>query len=228
MKRYIFALAFILIPILCFSETEFHKKGLDFYRKGQFELAAAHLEEAKNAEPGNHLIYFYLGNAYFELNDLDNAILNYTDGLDYTEEKGALFYNLGNCYYLKGNFDFSTEMFGKAVLNDPSLYDAYLNAGTAHFKKGNYRGTIVQWETYLESYPETPQYEKIQRALAFLREELSKPEPIERNIDEKTGLDLELLNEVMGDLDKMVNNTENIMEKSEKPVDDLTIEEIER
>ncbi len=218
----------VLLPLPCFSETEFYKKGMEFYRKSQFELAAAHLEEAKNAEPGNHLLYFYLANAYFEMDDIDNAILNYTDGLNYTDEKGLLFYNLGNCYYLKGNYDFSSEMYGRAVLNDPALHDAYLNAGMAHFQSGNYRGTIIQWETYLEAYPETPQNEKIQRALAYLREELAKPEPIERNIDEKTGLDLDLLNEVIGDLGSMVNNTANIMEQSEKAVDDLTIEGIER
>jgi tetratricopeptide (TPR) repeat protein len=210
------------------SESEYFNRGLTYYQGNQFELAAANLEEAKRVEPRNELVYFYLGNAYYQLNDLDNAIITYTAGLSYADNKGIFFYNLGNCYYLKGNYEFSTEMYDKALSHDPTLYESYLNAGNAYYKAGNIEKTIFKWETYLEKYPETPQYENIERAIAYLREELGYGEETPSNVDETTGLDVDLLNEVMSDLDRLTNSTENIMEMSEKPVDDLSIEDIER
>jgi len=223
----IIVLLFTFFDVFAF-ENEYLKKGLEYYSKREFELASAHFKEAKNIEPKNPLIYFYLGNSYYQLNDFDNAILTYTTGLNYTDEKGKFFYNLGNCYYLKENYGFSTEMYSKAVFSDPALVDSYLNSGNAYYKSGNYTSTIVQWETYLEKYPETPQYVKIKTAIAYLKEEVNKPESEQDNIDEKTGLDLDLLNELLSDLDDLVNNTENIMEMSENPVDDLSVEDIER
>ncbi|MGQ9616601.1 MAG: tetratricopeptide repeat protein [Spirochaetota bacterium] len=223
----IFILA-LFVSISVYAESEFFRIGLSHYTRGEFEIAAAHFEEAKNAEPRNQLVYFYLGNSYYQLNELDKAILNYTTGLDFTQDKGKFFYNLGNCYYLKGNYSFATEMYSKAVLHTPNLFDAYLNAGNAYYRAGNYQKTIFNWETYLEKYPQTPQYENIQRAIAYLKEELIRPQEPSKNIDENTGLDIDLLTEILGDLDRFVNQTTNILETSEAPIDDLTTQDIER
>jgi tetratricopeptide (TPR) repeat protein len=209
-------------------EGEFYSIGLSHYQNGDFQLAVAGFEEAKRNNPRNELIYFYLGNAYFQIDDIDNAIVNYTAGLNYSQDKGKFFYNLGNCYFLKGNYMFSTEMYDKALSHEPTLYDSYLNAGNAYYLSGDHEKTILKWETYLEKYPETPQYENIQRAIAYLREGLASAAEKPENVDEATGLDLDLLDEVMSDLDRLTNSTENILEVSEKPVDDLSIEDIER
>jgi len=239
MNRYIifpFTLFFLFIILfgIYASDNEFFKKGLEYYQNNDFQLAAAHFEEAKRVDPDESLTYFYLGNSYYQLNDLDNAIMNFTAGLNFTDNKGVFFYNLGNCYYLKGNYDFSTEMYSKAVLNDPALYDSYLNAGTAYYKIEDYAKTIVQWETYLKKYPETPQYVKIEKAIAYLRGELSspdssKPDSSKTGINEKTGLlDEDLLGDILSDLEELIKRTENVMEISEAPIDDLSSEEIER
>jgi tetratricopeptide (TPR) repeat protein len=210
------------------AENEYLNRGLGFYQNNQFGLAVANFEEAKRIDPQNGLVYFYLGNAYYQLNDLDSAIITYTAGLSHAEDKGVFFYNLGNCYYLKGNYEFSTEMYDKALFHDPKLYDSYLNAGNAYYKAGNIEKTIFKWETYLEKYPETPQYRNIERAIAYLREELDGGASQPDDVEDTTVLDAELMNEVLSDLDKLTNSTENVMEMSEKPVDDLSIEDIER
>jgi tetratricopeptide (TPR) repeat protein len=221
----IFFLLFIFYFGLCLANNEFFQRGLRYYQEGEFQIAVAHLEEAKKASPREPLIYFYLGNSYYELKDVDSAILNFTAGLNFTDKKGVYFYNLGNCYFLKGNYDFAAEMYAKASQNDPTLYDSYLNAGNAFYKKGDIPKTIVQWETYLTVYPETPQYVKIERAIAYLKGELVAA------ADEQTAqrkLEEDLLSEVLSDLEELINRTENVMESSEAPIDDLRSEEIER
>jgi tetratricopeptide (TPR) repeat protein len=217
---------FIIFFGICSADDEFFKRGLQYYQNSEFQLATAHFEEAKKANPRESLIYFYLGNSYYQLNDLDNAILNFTAGLNFTEQKGIYFYNLGNCYFLKRNYDFAAEMYSKALMNDPTLYDSYLNSGNAYYKLGDYPNTIVQWETYLKVYPETPQYVKIEKAIAYLKGELSGPSS--GTSEEKKGIDEELLSDVLSDLEELINRTENVMETSEAPIDDLRSEEIER
>lgn len=223
----IFFIFLIYVGIFA-KENEFFDKGLLLYKEKEFRLAALHLEEAKKFDFENSDIYFFLGNTYYELDDLDSAILNYTRGMDYTDKKGIFFYNLGNCYYLKRNYTFSSEMYTKAISYDPTIVDSYLNSGNAYYKIGDYENTIIQWETYLKKYPQTPQYEKIEKAIAYLRGELESPDGQRKQIDEKTGLDIDLFNETLRELDRLVQSTENVLEQSEKPVDDLSSEEIER
>jgi tetratricopeptide (TPR) repeat protein len=268
-KRITFIFVFMWLFVYCFgiyaTENEYFKKGLSLYQKNEFDMAVVHFEEAKKIEPQDSQIYFYLGNSYYQLDNIDSAISNFTAGLNFSKDKGPFFYNLGNCYYLKGNYNFSSEMYSKAIENDPTLYDAYLNTGNAHFRAGYYEGTITQWETYLEKHPQTVQYEKIERAIAYLKEQLqnasqdggsslndgqagdqtsaqdshtssgsqsdqtdSQGDGLDDNINGATGLDMDLLNDVLSDLEEIANQTENVMEISEKPIDDLTSEEIER
>ena len=182
----------------------------------------------KKAEPRNPEVYFLLGNSYLQMDELDSAIVSYTSGLDYARNKGPFFLNLGNCYYLKKNYKFSTDMYAQAVLHDPSLFDAYLNAGNAYLMSEEYAKTIIQWETFLEKYPQTPQYDNIEKAIAYLRERLQKQADAQKGIDSKTGLETDLLGDVLKDLEGLINRTENVLETSEDAVDDLTREEIER
>ncbi len=230
------------ILIITFSplwaENTHFSKGILYYQKGNFELARAYFEEAKNTEPDNSIIYFYLGNTYYQLKDIDNAILNYTKGLNFSEgkQKGIFFYNLGNCYFLKKNYDMAIDMYKKAIEYNPELFDAYLNSGNAFYIEKKYNKTIESWETYLEKYPQTPQYEKIKKAIAYLKNEMSKQQVLNENKEEtnnnsnkqKAETDTNLLNEVIGDLNQIIKNTENIMETSEKPINDLSSEDIER
>jgi tetratricopeptide (TPR) repeat protein len=223
-----FFCSFFIFVGISAEENEFLKKGLSYFQKKEFELASAHLEEAKKLEPRNSEVYFFLGNSYLEMNELDSAIVNYTAGLDYAQNKGPFFFNLGNCYYLKKNYKFSTDMYSQAVLHDPSLYGSYLNAGKAYYQTGEYAKTIIQWETFLEKNPTTPQYKNIEKAIAYLREEIERKAAEQAGIDRKTGLDAGLLDNALEDLEGLINRTENLLETSEKPVDDLSQEGIER
>jgi tetratricopeptide (TPR) repeat protein len=206
------------------AETDYFAKGLSYYQNGDFQLAAALFEEAKRAQPRNPNVFFYLGNVYYQLKELDKSIVSFTSGLDLTDKKGPFFYNLGNCYFLKGNYDFAAEMYAKAAASDPTLYDSHLNAGNAYYKKGDFANTITQWETYLAKYPQTPQYTNIEKAIAYLKEEVARQSAGAAAASAQS----DLLDEVMSDLDSLLNRTENVMEVSEKPIDDLTKEDIER
>ncbi|RKX91595.1 MAG: hypothetical protein DRP84_11360, partial [Spirochaetes bacterium] len=159
---------------------------------------------------------------------------------DFTNEKGPFFYNLGNCYFVKNNYDMALEMYKKAIEYDQNLFDAYLNSGNAYYLEKKYDKTIESWETYLEKNPNTPQYDKIKKAIAYLKQELEKMKTEENT--SKTSASSEasakdeskkkendnLLNDIMGDLNQIIKQTENVMETSEEPINDLSSEDIER
>lgn len=207
------------------ADMEPFQRGLRHYADGDFEVAASYLEEAKHRQSRNDRVYFYLGNVYFQLDRLDDAIINYTTGLNFAERKGRFFYNLGNCYYLKKNYSFAADMYSKALEHDPGLVQSHLNAGNAFYRMGEYEDTVSQWETYLAKDPQTPQYAEIKKAIAYLKDRLASGPGTEVDA---AAADQELMNEVMRDLDQLVESTRSIMETSEKPVDDLTVEGIER
>lgn len=207
------------------ADTDPFQRGLHLYGNGDFQAAVSYMEEARQREPRNPQVYFYLGNSYFQLDQLDEAIITYTAGLSFAANKGRFFYNLGNCYYLKNNYAFAADMYAKALEHDPELVQSHLNAGNAFYRMGAYRDTIVQWETYLAKNPRTPQYAEIKKAIAYLK---GRPDSGQEAGVDAGGVDNELMDEVMRDLDQLVESTRNIMETSEKPVDDLTIEGIER
>ena len=84
---------------------------------------------------------------------------------------------------------------------------------------------LVRGSPYLKVYPETPQYVRIEKAIAYLREGLGGESASQKD---KNELDAALMDEVLGDLEELINRTENVMETSEAPIDDLSQEEIER
>jgi tetratricopeptide (TPR) repeat protein len=227
MRKLLCCIFIIIFSVIYFdtfgAESEPFRQGLSLYAKGEFEMAALRLEEAKNIESRNPRTYFYLGNVYFQLNQLDQAIINYSAGLSFAENKGDFFYNLGNCYYEKENYLFATDMYSKAVEHNGELVDAHLHAGMAFYQAGDYPNTISQWETYLNKYPHSPQYDEVERAIALLKGKATETSP-----ESGVGPDQELMDEVLSDLDSLVDSTENIMEGSEQAVDDLSIEGIER
>lgn len=63
---------------------QFWQKGNGFYAAKNFDSAAFYYEKIAAAQPTNAVVYYNLGNAYYRLNQIGAAVLNY---------ERALFYN---------------------------------------------------------------------------------------------------------------------------------------
>jgi len=55
------------------------------------------------------------------------------------------YYNRGNTYYDKGQYDKAISDYSKAVEINPKFADAYINRGIAHYSLGNYNSVCDDW-----------------------------------------------------------------------------------
>lgn len=56
--------------------------GRNFLATGNYEMAKKHLKTAAERDPGNPLTYYWLGQTYERMNDLENAIASYEKTLE--------------------------------------------------------------------------------------------------------------------------------------------------
>jgi len=62
--------------------------------------------------------------------------------------------NLGNVYYLKGEFDEAIKEFKEVVKTDPKFYKAYWNLGLAYKAKGDKVNALEVFKKYSKVEPE--------------------------------------------------------------------------
>jgi glycosyltransferase involved in cell wall biosynthesis len=73
------------------------------------------------------IAYFYSGNCYLKLNQVDQAIRSYQCALDLDQTNAACYNNLGAAYILSKKSDLAKELFQKALLLNKHYLDAKYN-----------------------------------------------------------------------------------------------------
>ena len=106
--KIIILLALILImndPSVTLAESTYTliEKGISAYDKQEYETALKHFTDAQVKAPDQAEIYYNIGNTYYQLQDYDAAIDNYTQALNTTDDtlKQKVRYNLGNARFRK-------------------------------------------------------------------------------------------------------------------------------
>lgn len=88
--------------------------------------------------PGDARAYEYLGLAYHDVNDLDNAIIQYKKSLALNPLKADVHNNIGVSYFYRGDVDTAIMHFKHALSINPSHADAHYNLGIAYGEKGHF------------------------------------------------------------------------------------------
>lgn len=85
MKKFLFISILLLIGTLysfaAIDYTAQWQKGSSFYTQKQYDSAAFYFEQIAAQKPRNADVYYNLGNAYYRLNKVPQAILNYERAL---------------------------------------------------------------------------------------------------------------------------------------------------
>jgi tetratricopeptide (TPR) repeat protein len=93
--------------------------------------------------------YLLLGLSYYEGNEQNKAIANYSKAIEFAPTYVTAFVNRGLRYTAKGNYQLALNDFADAIELDPGYMQAYYFRAYAHQKEGNHRAAINDFNTAL-------------------------------------------------------------------------------
>ena len=170
----IFCLILIAFSSPVFGAQNAFARGEELFMLNRPQEAVRFLEIAVAEDPAHVQAFLYLGIAYLQLNRVNDAIAAYLKILPRGgRETARISYNLGNAYFLNGNFELARQYYSMAIENDPSYGPAYLNRANTQVRIGDMTGALADYEIYFLLEGDSQKREQVTRLMAFIREEIA-------------------------------------------------------
>lgn len=115
-------------------------RGRNLYENGDPLHALGHFDQALHLTPEQEdlpYIYSYMGSAYKDLEQYEQALETLEKGLQEDEERPDIHNLVGVCHFKKGEFQKAITSFERAVALNPASAMDYANLGVNHRKLGN-------------------------------------------------------------------------------------------
>jgi len=97
-----------------FLADRFRFVGYGYYKSGFYQKAVEYLEKANRLSPASGKICYFLGMACVKLKDYDGAVKAFGNSVK-IRNYGEVFNDLGNAYYLKGDYGSAVSNWRRAV-----------------------------------------------------------------------------------------------------------------
>lgn len=94
---------------------EFHKKGFEYRKQGNFSLAVEEYSKALELDPYHFKAFFNRAFAYDKLHDYPHAIADYTSAIALDPQNSYAFYNRGITFDKLGDYQLASEDFKHAL-----------------------------------------------------------------------------------------------------------------
>lgn len=159
-----------ILPFIAEASENFYKKGVDEYNKENYEEAIEFLEEARKSDPENTFAAFYLGMAYKETMDYENAERHLSDAVKSEPRiKEALVELVHVQVRLKKNEE-ARKWIQVALKEDIFPAKMHFLRGMAEKNDGKYKDAVASFEKAAEADPAYRQSADYQIALSHLRD----------------------------------------------------------
>jgi tetratricopeptide (TPR) repeat protein len=197
-----------------FGQTAF-AQGEALFLQNKPKDALGYLEKAAADDPAHIQAYLYLGIAYQQLDRVDDAIAAYTKILPRGgRETARIAYNLGNAWFIKGDFGNAVQYYTEALNADPDYASAYLNRANARIRAGALGGAVEDYGAYIKLDPLSSKRPRIEQLMAFIREEFAAEERRRVLAEEQARLEAErkarLLEEVSASLQSAAEDSRSL------------------
>lgn len=130
-------------------EKKSFDKGVKLYQDGKYDEAITELNNALEINPGFVTAYGYRANIFYEKNNLDGAISDYSKIIevapDSAESEGP-YVNRGFSYYRKNNFKQALTDFNKAVEINPNSVGSFYNRGLLYYSIEKYDQSLADYK----------------------------------------------------------------------------------
>ena len=226
MKKTSFVL--IILFINCFinlyAQEKIFQTAEDFFMNNKPVDAIPLLITALQQEPNNEKIYMMLGISYAQIKNYSKAIESFLEGAKKAlKDKDIFYYNAGNIYYITGQYVPADEMYSRAIKENGTNGDIYLNRANSRLNMQMYEEALGDYRVYMAFDPENYQKESISRLIDLLdsklahERQLKEEEELRRLAEEKRRE--ELLNEVLGSLKNVGDETRSVSAEAERVSD---------
>lgn len=131
--------------------------GTEYLRSSRYSLALNELIKAKELDPGNPEIRYYLGMSYDKKGTVKKAIAEFEEAVKLNPDYSEAHNYLGAIYLKMRHWDKAIEEFNKALSNVhyPTPAIALYNLGRAYHKKGDCRSALNKYAEAKISEPNT-------------------------------------------------------------------------
>lgn len=146
--------------------------GLFFKKSGDFGQAETELRKAAAMNHANPLVTFELGQLLFELDDLDNALEQFTNTLERDKRFTPAYVACGDIFHRVADYNAAIGFYQKAIEIAPAFVPPYIRMGVIYNKKNNFQKAKVFFEKGLKH--DTENFE-LHYNVAFTYMRLKKP-----------------------------------------------------
>lgn len=148
------------------------EEGMELLQEGRNEEAVRELTSVIQNDPDNEYAHYFLGNAYFELEDWGRSLKCYVRALELAPNyRGALVAS-GHALRMMGRLPQALRVGRQALRMDENDADALYLLGVVHFQRGENDAARTYLERFLETRPEVETALEIEGMLQVIRGEV--------------------------------------------------------
>lgn len=146
--------------------------GLFFKKTGDFGKAETEFRKSAVMNLANPLVTFELGQLLFELDDLDNALEQFTNTLERDKRFTPAYVACGDIFHRVADYNAAIGFYKKAIEIAPAFTPPYIRLGVIYNKKQNFEKAKVFFEKGIKT---DAQNFELHYNIAFTYMRLKKP-----------------------------------------------------
>ncbi len=128
------------------------------------------LEESSRREPQNAVYKIQVGNIYYDMGQFQKAIASYEEALRLKPQDPAVETDLATCYHNIGEHGKALQILDGVLRHHPDFPMALFNKGIIlQAANSDVKGAIALWEKLLQTNPDFPQREDLERRISQLK-----------------------------------------------------------
>jgi tetratricopeptide (TPR) repeat protein len=147
--------------------------GAELIAEGDYAGAVSVLTDAIESNPQNEYAYFYLGAAYYELEDFARALKSYVKALELVPGYLGAMVNAGHSLRMLGRYDEAMRMGQQVLARAADDSDALFLIGASSFARGDYAKAKSHLERFLQTNPEIEVATEVEGMLEVIRGKLA-------------------------------------------------------
>ncbi|HNR34492.1 MAG TPA: tetratricopeptide repeat protein [Candidatus Hydrogenedentes bacterium] len=136
------------------APVEFGDLAMEFWRVRDYETAIAAARKAIEIQPDYSRAYSYMGMAYKDMGDADNALAAFSKAVELNATDYLWSHvNIGTLLTEKGDYEGAAAAIGRALAMDPKYGWAYTCLGKVYMGKRDYEKAIMAFQKAIEYDP---------------------------------------------------------------------------